>query len=294
MISGASGLVGSALIASLRADGADVRQLVRRPARDASEISWDPATGRLDPRSLDGADAVVNLSGERIDQRWTNAARRAIRESRIQATSTVAHAITSLDRKPRMLLNASAIGLYGNHGEDAITESTPPGSDFLASVVHEWEAAAEPVAQAGVRVVKARSGVIVSDRGGAIARMLPPFKLGVGGRAGPGSQWTSWISLTDEVRAMRFLLEREDVAGGVNLVAPTPVRNEEFAKTLGQVLHRPAITPVPAFVLDLMFGEMARDTLLASARVLPEVLLKKGFVFQHPTLEQAMRAEIRV
>jgi len=280
-------------VRALRAAGVTVHRLVRKTSSDPNDIPWSPAEGRLDAKALEGVDAVVNLAGERIDQRWTESARRAIRDSRTQATTTLARAILSLERKPKVLLNASAIGIYGNHGEDSIVESTPPANDFLASVVRDWEACAEPVGQAGVRLVKARSGVVVSEHGGAIARMLPPFKLGVGGRAGPGTQWTSWISLTDEVRAMLFLLEHEDISGPVNLVSPNPVRNEEFAKTLGRVLHRPTVASVPTFVLDLMFGEMARDTLLASSRVLPEVLTKKGFVFEHPTLEQAMRAEIR-
>jgi uncharacterized protein (TIGR01777 family) len=280
-------------VSALRSRGVTVHRLVRRAASEPTDVPWNPAEGRLDARSLDGVDAVINLAGERIDQRWTESTRRAIHDSRTLATSLLARTVATLAQPPRAFVTGSAIGVYGDGGEGLLDEASPAGDGFLANVVRDWEAATAPAESAGIRVVKARSGVVLSERGGALARMLPPFKLGLGGRAGSGEQWTSWISLTDEVRAMQFLLDRDDIRGPVNLVAPNPVRNADFAKTLGHVLHRPAVAPIPTFAFDLMFGEMARNTLLASQRVVPGVLTRLGFQFEHPTLEQALVAELR-
>jgi uncharacterized protein len=293
VISGASGLIGTTLASSLRSHGVTVHRLVRRAPSEPTDLTWNPADGRLDARAIDGVDAVINLAGERIDQRWTESARRAIHDSRTQATSLLARTVASLAKPPRAFVSASAIGIYGNGGEGLLDESSPAGDGFLATVVRDWEAATALADNAGIRVVLARSGVVVSERGGALARMLPPFRLGLGGKAGSGEQWTSWISLTDEARALEFLLDREDVRGPVNLVAPNPVRNVDFAKALGHALHRPSVATVPTFVLDMMFGEMARNTLLASQRVVPGVLTRHGFRFQHPTLDQALAAELR-
>jgi uncharacterized protein (TIGR01777 family) len=292
-ISGATGLIGSALAARLRARNVRVRRLVRtaRP-QSPDDIVWDPMRGVLSPNDLEGADAVVHLAGEPLAHRWTSARKRAIRESRVRGTELVARTIAALDHRPRVLLSGSAIGIYGNRGDEPLDEESALGSEFLAGVAREWEAASVAAADAGVRVVLLRTGIVLSPKGGALERLLLPFRLGVGGPIGSGRQWMSWISLDDHVRAMEHALATTGLHGPVNLVSPNPVTNAEFAATLGRVLSRPALVPVPAFALELAYGEMARATILAGQRVMPKALLRTEFHFAHPTLEQALRYEL--
>jgi uncharacterized protein len=287
-ITGASGLIGSALARRLRERDHTVVPFVRRPG-SPGEVSWDPEHGRLDPAALDGLDAVVNLAGAGIgDHRWTEAYKRQIVESRVRGTQLIADALAS-GAGPRVLLNASAIGYYGN-GEQPVDEDAPPGDDFLAGVVTSWEAATARAEQSGIRVVCMRSGVVLSPRGGALRPMLPIFKLGLGGRFGSGRQWMSWIVLDDEVGAIEHLLTSE-VRGPVNLTAPNPCRNADFAKTLAAVLHRPAVLPVPEFAPKLLLGAERADALLFGGQhVVPRVLTADGYTFRHTELEPALRA----
>lgn len=293
-ISGASGLIGSALAASLRADGHQVQPLRRGRSARPGEIGWDPAAGVVDAAALDGVDAVVNLAGEPIDHRWTAERKRRIRESRVGATTLLARTLAGLARPPRVFLSASAVGIYGDRGDEILDERSTLGTDWLARLVQDWEAAAEPASAAGIRVVRLRTGVVLSPRSGMLARVLPFFRAGVGGPMGRGRNWMSWISLTDAVRALRFLLDAERIAGPVDVVAPNPVRNSEFADILGVVLRRPAILPVPAFALELVYGEMARETILASQRAEATVLREAGFEYEWPTMEAALRGELGV
>lgn len=290
-VTGASGLIGSALVRSLRADGHEVRRLVRgTPRPDRGEIGWDPAAGRVDAEGLAGVDAVVHLAGENVGKRWTAEVKRRIRESRVRGTSLLAGTLAALPRPPRVLVSASAIGYYGDRGEETLTEGSGAGDDFLAEVGEAWEAAAEPAARAGIRVVLPRTGVVLTPEGGALERMLPVFRLGLGGRLGDGRQWMSWVSLPDVVRAFSYAVDTDSLSGPVNVVAPEPVTNAEFTRTLGRVLGRPTPAFVPRTALRLAFGEMADATLLASQRVLPARLLEAGFRFRHPSLEGALRA----
>jgi uncharacterized protein (TIGR01777 family) len=293
-VTGATGLIGSALVARLRARGHTVRRLLRS-ARDAEagDVVWDPARGVVPPEALAGADAVVNLAGEPVAHRWTSARKSAIRDSRVLGTELLARAIRALDAKPRVVLTGSAVGYYGDRGDELLDESSAPGSDFLARVCTAWESAAAPIADAGVRLVQLRTGIVLSPKGGALARLLPIFRLGGGGPLGSGRQWMSWISLDDHLRAMEHALFTESLRGPANLVAPNPVTNAEFASALGRVLARPALVPVPSFALELLYGEMARATLLAGQRALPKALSGSGFDFAEPTLEGALRAELR-
>jgi uncharacterized protein (TIGR01777 family) len=292
-ITGASGLIGRALLARLRLNGKRVRRLVRTPDPNSpDDIVWDPMRGTLDPRQLEGAEAVIHFAGEPIAQRWTGARREAIRESRVRGTGLLARAIASLDRKPTAFLSGSAVGYYGDRGDEAVDEKSDAGTDFLAGVAREWEAATDAARVAGVRVVLLRTGIVLSPHGGALERLLPPFRLGVGGPIGTGRQWMSWIALEDHLRATEHALATVGLHGPVNLVAPNPVMNAEFAATLGRVLGRPAIVPVPSFALELLYGEMARSTILAGQRVLPNKLLSSGFHFAHPTLEEALQFEL--
>jgi hypothetical protein len=261
---------------------------VRRPARGPEEISWDPEREQLDARSLEGVDAVVNLAGESLAQRWTNNARMRIRSSRVNGTIALARAIASLAVKPRVMLSGSAIGIYGNRGDESLDESSVPGDDFLASVAKAWETATAPASEAGIRVVLLRTGLVLSRQGGALPKMLLPFQLGVGGRFGDGNQWMSWIAISDLIAALAFLVRADSVSGPVNLVAPNPVTNAEFARTLASVLGRPAMVPVPRFALSVLLGEMGEETVLASQRVVARRLLENGFKFKFPTLEEAL------
>lgn len=290
-ISGASGLIGTALSRSLRLDGHRVLPLVRRPVSEGEDaVQWDPAVGTIDAAALDGVDAVVHLAGAGIgDHRWTADYKREVRESRTRGTDLVARTIASLDRPPTVMVSGSAIGWYGDTGDEAVTEAAPAADDFLAEVCREWEAATSPAEEAGVRVAHVRTGVVLSPHGGALAKLLPLFKLGLGGRMGNGRQWWSWISLDDEVAAIRWLLDH-DVSGPVNATAPEPVTNAELTRVLGSVLHRPTVVPVPAFGPKLLLGgELADSLLFTSQRVLPGVLTAEGFPFAHPTVEEALR-----
>lgn len=295
-MSGASGLLGSALGGRLRALGHRVTALVRRQAQ-AGEISWDPEHGRLDPGYLEGVDAVIHLAGENVGARWTAARKQRIRGSRLAGTRLVSEALARTGRRPRVLVSASAVGIYGSRSEEILTENSSLGDadqDFLAKVGQEWEAAAEPARAAGIRVVHPRFGLVLSPDGGALKKMLLPFRLGLGGRLGSGAQWMSWVSLNDAVGAVLHVLALESFSGPVNVVAPEPARNREFTAVLGRVLARPTPFAVPAAALRLVLGEMADATLLASTRVRPKRLLAAGYRFEHPDLEAALRYLLKV
>jgi hypothetical protein len=292
LISGASGLVGAKLVPALTSHGHEVVRLVRDKAKAQGDAAfWDPKGGFIDPGAISSCDAAVNLAGESIAAgRWTANRKRAIRESRVDATTTIAKAFSALERKPRVLVNASAVGYYGSRGDEWLDESSSSGrGDFLSGVCRDWEAATEPARRAGVRVVMTRFGVILSKRGGALATMLTPFKLGLGGRIGDGQQYMSWIAIDDVIGAILHSLGTEALAGPVNMVAPNPATNAEFTKTLGKVISRPTLFPMPAFAAKLVFGEMGEELLLGSQRVRPAKLLESGYVFKYPELETALR-----
>jgi uncharacterized protein (TIGR01777 family) len=294
LVSGASGLIGTGLVSALQARGQRVHRLVRRPARSADEVSWDPARGILPAREVEGFDALVHLAGENVASgRWTAARRAAIRASRIEGTSLLARRLAELDRPPRVLVSASAIGLYGDRGEELLDETSAAGDGFLARVAAEWEAAADPARAAGIRVVHPRIGVVLAAHGGALARMLTPFRLGLGGRLGSGRQWMSWIALEDVVSVLETAVSDERLAGPVNAVAPEPVRNADFTRALARALGRPALAPVPAFALRALAGELADELLLASLRVAPRALQRCGFPFARPTPKDALASLLR-
>jgi hypothetical protein len=288
-VTGASGLIGQALVAALTAGGSEVLRITRAQGSVPGSVHWDPARGLLDPGALTGVDVVVNLAGAPVDTRWTESHKRAIRSSRVDGTSLVARTIAALRAKPRVLIAGSAVGIYGNRGDEILNEESKTGGDFLAQVGAEWEAAAAPARDGGIRTVHTRFGVVLSRKGGALAKMLPPFELGAGGKLGAGTQWMSWIAIDDLVAAVQFAIATPALSGPVDVTAPTPVTNAEFARTLGTVLHRPAIATIPAMALRLLFGELADAALLASQRVLPRALERAGFVFRYPTLEVALR-----
>jgi uncharacterized protein (TIGR01777 family) len=295
MVTGSSGLIGHALCSHLAEQSHDVVTAVRRPVRPGEPaIRWDPEAGTIDSRRLEGVDAVIHLAGAGIgDHRWDDARKRVLVESRTRSTAMLARALANLDRRPRVLVSASAIGFYGDRGDDVLTEQSPPGADFLASLCVRWEAETAPAAEAGIRVVCARTGVVMTGQGGALHKMLPLFKLGLGGRFGSGAQWWSWITLDDEIRAVAWLLEN-DVSGPVNLTAPNPVTNREFTRVLSAVLHRPARLPVPRFGPRLLLGSELADALLfTSARVRPTVLESSGFGFCHSDLEAGLRSVLQ-
>jgi uncharacterized protein (TIGR01777 family) len=291
-ITGASGFVGSATAACLQAAGHEVVRLVRGRTSGPGTAGWDPATGDLDGAALGAADAVVHLAGENVAKRWTEATRRAITDSRVPATERLCRSLAALQPKPTVLVAASAIGFYGDRGDDSLDESSAPGTGFLAGVARAWEAATRPAAEAGIRVANLRLGMVLDPSGGALRRMLVPFRLGIGGRLGHGRQWVSWVSRADLVRAIAFVLARPELAGPVLAVAPEPVTNREFTRALAAALHRPAVVPVPAFALRLLFGRMADELLLASQRARPERLLHAGFVFDEPQLPRALQRQL--
>lgn len=290
VVTGSSGLIGRALGAALRSAGRSVRMLVRRTPRADGEFEWAPEEGRVDPAALEGADAVVHLAGESIaDGRWTEARKQRIRDSRVIPTRLLARVLAASPAGPRTLVCASAIGYYGDRGEETLTDDGAPGDGFLADVCREWEAAADPARDASLRVAHARLGIVLSGADGALARMLLPFRLGLGGRLGSGRQWWSWVALDDAVAALVHLVDHDGPDGGVNVTSPEPVRNADFTRVLGRVLHRPAIAPVPPFAARLALGEMADALLLSSARVVPQALLRSGFAFGYAGLEPALR-----
>lgn len=286
-------MIGSMLAPALAGAGHQVVRIVRKsPA--PGEIRWDPAGAGLDPEALRGVDAVVHLAGENIGQgRWTEARKRAILESRKLGTRLLAEAMAAAPDGPRTLVNASAIGYYGERGEEELTEVSPPGSGFLPEVCVAWEAATAPAAGAGVRVVRVRTGLVLTSAGGLLQRMLLPFRLGLGGRLGYGRQWMSWISAADLIGVYQFALEGA-MSGPLNAVAPSAVRNREFTQALGKALHRPAVLVVPKFALRVAFGQMADEAILASDHVLPTVLERTGYRFQHPALDGALAHELEV
>jgi hypothetical protein len=292
VVTGSSGLIGQALCSHLTGSGHSVVRVVRSRVRpDESALRWDPEAGTIDVDGLEGVDAVVNLAGAGIgDSRWSEARKRVLVESRTRSTALLAGALAGLDLKPRVFASASAIGIYGERADEILTEQSPPGNDFLASLCVHWEAEAAPAAEAGIRVVCARTGVVLSRKGGALPKLLPLFKLGLGGRFGSGAQWWSWITLDDEVRAIAWVLEN-DVRGPVNLTAPNPVTNREFTRVLSTILSRPARFPVPTFGPRLLLGSELADALLfTSARVRPAVLESSGFAFSHASLEEGLRS----
>lgn len=291
LVSGASGLVGSALVPHLRAAGHEVRRLVRRQPLSPDEVMWQPDGGQFDPAALHGMEAVVHLGGENIASgRWTAARKARIRASRVESTRLLAGAIGRAAQPPRVFACASAVGIYGSRGGETLTEECAPGAGFLAEVARDWEEATRPAHAAGARVVCLRFGVVLSRSGGALAKMLPVFRLGMGGRVGHGRQYWSWITREDAVRAIEFALTNPALFGPVNVVAPQPVTNAEFTATLANALRRPALFPLPAFAARLALGEMADETLLASARVEPVKLRQAGFRFRHDTLKAALAA----
>lgn len=290
LLTGASGLVGTALQTWLA--GAGHRVVSLRRGGGAGQPSWDPAAGRIDLAPAGPLDAVIHLAGETVAQRWTAAARGRIRDSRVTGTRLVAEALARMPERPRVLVCASATGFYGSHGEEWVEEGSPAGRGFLAEVAQAWEGAADPARAAGLRVVHARLGIVLSRRGGALAKMLPIFRLGLGGPVGNGRQYWSWIALEDAVAVLARALTEESWRGPLNVVSPGPVTSREFARVLGRVLRRPAFLPVPGVAVRAMFGEMGRETLLGGVRVRPRVLLERGFPFAYPELEGALRGEL--
>jgi len=290
VISGASGLIGTQLVAKLSNNGHEVVRLVRRSPK-SGEIQWNPKTGTLDAAALEGVDAVIHLSGAGIgDKRWTSGYRKEILDSRTATTALLASTMASLSRKPSVFLSGSAIGIYGARNDEQLTEVSTHGTGFLAEVCEQWEAAAKPAVDAGIRTVYLRTGIVLSPKGGALKKLLPLFKLGVGGKFGNGKQWQSWISIDDEIGAIEHLLTA-NVSGAVNLTAPNPVTNAEFTKVLASVLKRPAIVPVPTFAPKILLGgELADALLFTGQRVIPAALNASGYMFKHTTLESAFRS----
>lgn len=296
LIAGASGFLGHALRAELIAHRHLVHTLVRRPARSANEIEWHPEHADLDPDKLRGFGAVVGLSGVGIgDKRWSAAYRRELVDSRVQPTTVLAKALAWLPQaqRPKTFISASAIGFYGQRGDEVLSETDGPGPGFLPELVVQWEGATGPAVEAGVRVATLRTGLVLAASGGMLARMVPLFKFGLGGKLGSGQQWQSWISLADEVGAIRYILEHDQISGPVNLTAPAPVRNSELTAELGHVVHRPALFPAPRPALRLVLGEFANEGVLVSQRVIPQKLEQAGYEFQHPDLRSALEWAVK-
>lgn len=289
LIAGASGLVGSALIPALEAEGAEVTRLVRTSA-GAGEVEWHPNNDQIDATKLEGFDAIINFAGENIaGGRWTDDVKRKIHDSRVNGTHLLSEAIAGLKQQPKVFLCASATGIYGDRGDETLDEQSDSGGGFLAGVCREWEQATEPAAAAGVRTVNLRFGPILAREGGMLSKLLTPFKMGMGGKVGSGKQFISWVAIDDVVGAIKLALKDESIRGPLNIVSPHPVTNEEFTKTLGHVLSRPTALSVPAFAARLAFGEMADEMLLTSQRVIPKRLNDAGFEFEYPELEGAFR-----
>jgi uncharacterized protein (TIGR01777 family) len=292
LIAGASGLVGSALVPALQATGNEVTRLVRTPPR-AGEIEWHPNQDQIKPETIDGFDAVINLAGESIAEgRWTDEKKRRIHDSRVNGTHLLAEAMAKLSHPPDVFLCASATGFYGDRGDEVLDEQSESGGGFLAGVCREWERATDPAARVNVRVVNLRFGPIIAREGGMMAKMLTPFKMGVGGKVGSGKQYISWVALDDVVAATQFALENDSIKGPLNVVSPNPVTNEEFTTTLGHALSRPTVMAMPAFAAKLAFGEMADEMLLVSQRVIPKRLAETGFEFQYSNLRDAFQKYI--
>ncbi len=285
-IAGGTGLIGTALRASLEADGHTCLTISRTPGENT--VLWDPAAGQIDASALAGVDAVVNLAGRNIASRWTDSIKEEIRESRVAGTGLLARTLAGMQPQPRVFISASATGYYGIKHEEDLTEESSAGDGFLAAVCQEWEATAEPACAAGIRTVFLRNGVVLTPDGGALEKILTPFKAGLGGPIGDGKQWMSWIAIDDVVGLIRFCLDSDAVHGPLNATAPEPVTNGEFASTLGEVMDKPSAIPTPAFALKLAFGQMAEETLLSSARVLPAKAQAAGYVFQFPALKPAL------
>ena len=291
LISGSSGLVGSALNSFLREKGHEVLKLVRvRADLKPDEIGWDPKQGGvISPSLIEGLDAVVHLAGENIMGRWTRAKKERIRESRVKGTKLLVRALIQLKKPPVVFICASAVGYYGNRGDEILTEQSAKGRGFLADVCQEWEEATKEVLEKGIRTVNMRIGMVLSEKGGALKQMLPIFRWGLGGKMGTGEQWMSWIALDDLVRVVEFLLQQKNVAGPVNAVAPQPIKNGVYTEALGKILHRPAFFGMPAIAVKLVFGELGEELLLASERVQPQKLEEAGFVFNYPILDNALK-----
>jgi uncharacterized protein len=293
LIAGSSGFVGTALVSDLELKGHHVVKLIRSlggsNTMGPNILLWNPEENKVDPSMLEGFDVFINLCGESIAGRWSKLKKRRILESRVDATKTLCEAIGKLKSPPRILINASAVGLYGDRGAEYLNEASFNGNDFLSDVCRKWEEATRPAVDKGVRVVLLRFGVILSKKGGALSQMRLPFRLGLGGKLGSGEQYMSWISLTDVVRVVEFVINHASIQGAVNVVSPNPVKNAEFTKILGQELNRPTFLTMPKFAVQLIFGEMGEATFLSSQRAVPEKLLKAGFQFKYPRLEEAIK-----
>lgn len=290
LITGASGMLGKELQKSFAEKGYEMLLASRKEAIDDHHIQWDIETGFAEPERLEGIDAVVHLAGENVSGfRWTDEKKKAIRDSRVLGTRSVVEAISKLKQKPKVLVAASAIGFYGERGDEEVNESSVAGDNFLAEVGKAWESESRRAEDAGIRTVILRTGIVLSKDGGALGTMLTPFKLGVGGVVGSGKQWMSWISLDDEIAVINFAIENENLRGAVNAVSPNPVTNDEFTKTLGEVIYRPTFLPLPEFAVSMIFGEMGDALLLASTKVLPKRLEEAGFEFKHPKLKTALK-----
>ena len=295
LVTGATGLIGSSLIHALEDRGDTVIRVTRSTSAPGPSVRWDPQRGLLDPTDVAGADALVHLAGEGIgDKRWTETHKARVLDSRVRGTTLLAETLAGLDRSPSVMVSASAVGFYGDRGDEILTEQSDRGDDFLSDVCSQWEDSTLPATEAGIRVARVRTGLVLTRNGGILPRVMLPFRIGVGGRLGSGRQWWPWITLRDEVRAILHLLDHEDLSGAFNLGAPNPVTNAEFARTLADVLHRPGFFTVPSPALKLVLGrEMADEVVLISQRVVPRKLLDAGFEFEDPELEPALRRMLR-
>ncbi len=293
LITGSTGLLGTELQRSFTEKGYELLLASRKEPKDEHHIQWSIDEGFTDPEKLEGIDVVVHLAGENVSGlRWTDEKKKAIRDSRVLGTRNVVDAISKLKNKPKVFVASSAIGFYGERGDEEVTESSAAGDNFLAEVCKEWEAESRRAEDAGIRTVLLRTGIVLSKDGGALATMLTPFKLGVGGVVGSGKQWMSWISLEDEIAIINYVIENENIRGAVNAVSPNPVTNHDFTKTLGEVLYRPTFLPLPEFAVSMIFGEMGDALLLASTKVLPKRLEDAGFEFKYPDLKEAIEKAV--